>query len=127
MRQVIDEETRGGGGSSSTPPTGGVKQHVSRNKGRYLIALVVLVVLAALATAAQAGTATVSWTNPTQNTDGSAIPSTGPGSLTSTRIEWGTCSGTAFGSRAGDMVVNQPATSGVVQNLAPGTWCFRAY
>ena len=69
----------------------------------------------------------VSWVNPTANTDGSAIPTSGAGSLTGTRVEWGTCSGTAFGTRAGEVTVPAPATSTVVQNLTPGTWCVRAF
>lgn len=77
---------------------------------------------------AQAYNATVSWTNPTTNTDGSAIPASGAGSLTSTRVEHGSCVGSAFGTKNGEVVVNQPATSTTITGFAPGyVACFRAY
>ncbi len=69
----------------------------------------------------------VSWTNPTTNTDGSAIPTTGAGSLTGTRVEWGTCSGGAFGTRAGELTAPAGATTAQIANVAPGTWCVRAF
>ena len=90
-------------------------------------ALTLLLVFLSLATVAYAGEATVSWTNPTTNTDGSAIPATGPGSLTGTRVEWGSCSGTAFGTKAGEVSVAAGVSSVVVPNLAPATYCFRAF
>jgi len=73
--------------------------------------------------------ATVSWTNPTTNTDATVIPATGPGSLVSTRIEWGTCgAGGTFGVKASEVVVNQPAVSVVVPGFAPAQIvCWRAY
>lgn len=87
-----------------------------------LVALVLLVVVPAFA-----ADVTVTWTPPTQNTDGSAIPASGPGSLTSTRVEWGSCVGTAFGTTAGERTVNAPAATTTITGLAPGTHCFRAY
>ena len=75
-----------------------------------------------------AADAVVSWTNPTQNTDGSAIPASGAGSLTGTRVEYGTCNGTAFGSSAGSVTVNAPATTVTIPGFAAGaTNCFRAF
>lgn len=85
-----------------------------------LFASALLVSLAAFA-------ATVNWTAPTANTDGSAIPATGPGSIASYRIEYGTCNGTAFGTKAGEIVVNAPALTGNTPPTAPGTWCYRMY
>ena len=76
---------------------------------------------------AVAGSAVISWNNPTANTDGSTIPSTGPGSLVSTRVEWGSCSGSAFGTSQGNILVNQPSTSAEISDLAPGLYCFRAF
>lgn len=71
-----------------------------------------------------AATANVSWTHPTQFVDGSALAL---GQIASTRIEYGSCSGTAFGTRAGDVTVPAPATSTTISGLAPGTHCFRAF
>lgn len=86
-----------------------------------------LALLALFASSAFAGSAVVSWTNPTQNVDGSSIPASGAGSLVSTRVEVGTCSGTAFGTRISEVVVPAPATSTTIDNLAPGPHCFRAF
>lgn len=69
----------------------------------------------------------VTWTNPVQNTDNSAIPASGPGSIASTRIEYGTCNGAAFGTKLGEVVIAGQAESGVLPNLAPGTYCARAF
>lgn len=71
----------------------------------------------------------VSWTNPTLNTDGTSIPATGPGALTQTRVEWGSCSATnVFGVKAGEIIVLSPGTSGTILALPAGTTaCFRAY
>lgn len=73
--------------------------------------------------------ATVSWTNPTTNTDSTAIPASGPGSLVSTRIEWGTCgAGGTFGIKASEVVVNQPAVSVVIPGFVAGqVACFQAF
>jgi hypothetical protein len=89
------------------------------------LALLVFLLLPMLAWGA---TATINWQNPTQNEDGSAIPATGAGSIASTRIEWGTCSGTAFGTKQGERVFTAPATSGAIDGLAAGaTFCFRGF
>lgn len=84
------------------------------------------------AAAANGADAELTWTNPTQNTDGSAIPASGTGRLLLIRIEYGTCSGTApnytFGTKAGEATFNAPATSGTIPgHLAGTTVCFRAY
>jgi hypothetical protein len=79
-----------------------------------------------IAGAAKAATVTVTWAPPTTNTDGSAIPATGAGSLTTYRIEYGTCNGAAFGVKAGEVTRAAPATS-VTLNLQPGTSCVRAF
>lgn len=82
--------------------------------------------------AANAADAQLTWVNPTQFTDNSTIPTTGTTRLLLTRIEYGTCSGTApnytFGTKAGEASFNFPATSGTTTGHAPGsTVCFRAY
>lgn len=71
-----------------------------------------------------AGQATVTWILPTVFADGTALV---PADLASTTVEYGTCTGTAFGTKAGQVVVNSPGTTGVVTNLTPGAWCFRAF
>lgn len=78
-----------------------------------------------------AGEAQLTWTQPTTNTDGSAIPASGTGRLVGNRVEWGSCTGTApnygFGTKAGEQSFTTPTTAYTVPNLAPGTYCFRAY
>lgn len=90
-----------------------------------------LMLLCLAALPAMAGEAQLTWTQPTQNTDGSAIPASGTGRLTGNRVAWGTCTGTppnyTFGTQAGQQVFAVPTTAYTVPNLAPGTWCFRAY
>lgn len=90
-------------------------------------ALSVAIALCLGAMPTHAGDAVLTWTLATQNTDGTAIPASGPTSLASTRVEWGTCSGSNFGTKAGEQVVAKPATTYTITNLAPGTYCFRAY
>ena len=93
---------------------------------RHLILLLCLVSASAVA-----GEAQITWTQPTTNTDGSAIPASGTGRLTGNRVDWGTCTGTApnyaFGTKAGEQIFTVPTTAYTVTNLAPGTWCFRSY
>ena len=91
------------------------------------IALSAVFVLSAFPLTATAGDAALTWTLATQNTDGSAIPASGPTSLAATRVEWGTCSGSAFGTVAGQQTVATPATTYTITGLAAGVWCFRAY
>ena len=82
-----------------------------------------LLLLALLPLTALAASVTVTWTHPTQNTDGTALALA---NIASTRVEHGTCSGTAFGTKAGEAVVPAPATT-TTFDLGPGTHCFRAY
>lgn len=76
---------------------------------------------------ARADTVTATWVNPTTNTNGSAIPASGAGSLTQARVEFGTCNGAAFGTKAGEVI--RPFTSGALTtatlNLQPGTSCIQ--
>lgn len=88
-------------------------------KIRTLVFAAIATLVAAVAVAA---TVNVSWINATQNTDNSAIPATGPGSIVSTRITWGTCNGTDFGTRSGEVVVDGAATAAQLE-LPVGTWC----
>ena len=76
-----------------------------------------------------AGVAVVSWSPPTTNTDGSGIPSSGPGSITEHRVQYGTCaSGGGFGTASGQVIVAMPATSVEINSFTNGqTVCFRAF
>jgi len=87
---------------------------------RAAIALVLL----ALAPAATAATVTVDWTNPAFNTDGTPLAAS---SITRTRIEYGTCAGAAFGTKAGEFVTAGAVITATSPNLAAGTYCFRAF
>ena len=76
-----------------------------------------------------AGVAVVSWSPPVTNTDGSTIPLSGDGSITETRVQYGTCaSGGGFGTAQGQVVVAMPATSVEINSFTSGqTVCFRAF
>ena len=92
----------------------------------WLGLLVFVVLLGLCVHRADAADAELTWTYPATNVDGTAIPATGAGSVASTLIEWGTCSGTAFGTKAGGATVPAPAKTYTVTGLAVGTHCFRA-
>jgi hypothetical protein len=85
---------------------------------------IVAVLLSVVSLPALAATVTANWVNPTQYTDGSALAVT---AITQTRIEYGTCVSGAFGVKAGEFVSAGNDTSQVSPNLAPGTYCLRAY
>jgi hypothetical protein len=75
--------------------------------------------------AAYAGTATVTYTIPTTRVGGTALPA---GEIKAHRIEWGSCSGTAFGTKIGESIVGPAVNSVVIPNLTEGqTYCFRAF
>ena len=88
-----------------------------------------VLILSVAAPPVLAATATLTWTHPTQNTDGSMIPSNGNGSIAQTRIEWGTCSSTGgFGTKESEIVVQYPENSVTINNFVGGeTVCFRAF
>ena len=91
------------------------------------IASLAVFALCVSASPARAGDAALTWTLATANTDGTAIPASGPTSLAATRVEWGTCSGSNFGTASGQQTVATPATTYTITGLAAGVWCFRAY
>lgn len=95
-------------------------------------ALAVAGVLLALLLPAEALAATVPvwWTNATQNTDNSMIPLTGPGSLTSTTIEYGTCAARnpdVFGTKQGQIVAAAPASTINLSLTVIQEYCLRAF
>jgi hypothetical protein len=68
---------------------------------------------------------TIDWDLPTTYVDGTPLPGA---AIARTRIEYGTCAaGGAFGVKAGEFSVAGGAVTATSPNLAPGTWCFRAY
>ena len=89
---------------------------------KLLLALVLALPLSALA-----DTVSLSWSNPTTNTNGSAIPATGTGSIASNRIERGSCSGTAFGTSQANYTTLTAVETFTTPDLAPGTYCFRVF
>lgn len=94
-----------------------------------LVRILILLAACVLCPAAFADTVTATWTNPTQNTNGTAIPASGAGALDGARLEYGTCSAPGvFGTKGGEVARPrgtgaQPSTA--VVNLAPGTSCLR--
>lgn len=93
-----------------------------------------ILLAASAAASAHAADATVTWTAPTNNTDGSPIPATGDSALASYLIEWGACSTAAgvtpqvLGTVRGNLSVNAPATSAVITGLTAATvYCLRMY
>ncbi len=104
-----------------------VSRRLSWSSWAGCIASLAAIALCVIASPANAGDAALTWTLATQNTDGSAIAASGPTSLAATRVEWGTCSGSDFGTATGQQIVATPATTYTITGLAAGVWCFRAY
>lgn len=88
---------------------------------RKLLALLVFAALPALA-----ADVTTTWTYPTLNTDGSTIPASGAGSIASSKVEWGSCVGSTFGTKIGEATVPAPTKTHTVTGLPPATYCVRA-
>lgn len=86
-----------------------------------IIMLLLAILLFFFVGGAFAGEAVVSWTNPTTRTDGSALTAIG-----STKVEWGTCSGSAFGTTQGSQSTTGAATTITITGLPAGSVCFRA-
>ena len=62
------------------------------------------------------GTATLSWTPPTQNTDGSSLTN-----LAGYKVYWGTSAGNYTNSTS---ITTPGVTSYMVEQLTPATWYF---
>ncbi len=82
---------------------------------------------------ADAGTSVVTWTNAPDNTDLSLIVDDGVDetSYASWRIEYGTCVGTAFGTKVGEIIRTRPVAGASLTtatvNTQSGLKCFRVY
>lgn len=85
----------------------------------------IIAVAALSASVALAAVLNFSWTAPNQNTDGSAIPASGPGSLTEYVISYGPCNAarTALTSVTGTINRPAPNLTALSPDLPPGTWC----
>ncbi len=98
---------------------------------KHLFVAAVAALLSACATIAGASTITVTWDNPTDNTDSSLIPATqgAPEALQTWRIEYGTCVGSAFGTKAGEFTrtraVGGPPLTTATNNVPTGLTCVR--
>lgn len=79
-----------------------------------------------LAFIAEAATYEVTVAHPTKYADGSSIPASGNGALTSFRVEYGSCAGAAFGTAQGQKSTPMPANKVLLPNVQSGVVCFRA-
>lgn len=88
---------------------------------KYLIGFTLLVITAVVS----AATLKYSWINATTNLDGSSIPASGPGSIASTIITYGSCNsaGTDVLAALGTITTQGTGTSGITPDLPPGTYC----
>jgi len=86
------------------------------------------VILGTAANAQEACSATLTWTDPTLNTDGTTIPVTGPTALKETWVEYSIClaGGVDFANSIMTLE-SQPSQSHCVTGLEAGDWCFVAY
>lgn len=94
-----------------------------------IIRILFSVSTACFSTVALGASATLTWSHPIQNMDGSMIPVEGAGSIVQTRVEWGSCSaGGGFGTKESDVIVLYPENSVTLENFVGGeTVCFRAF
>lgn len=70
------------------------------------------------------GSIPVHWTNPVAYDDASTLPVT---DITQTRVEYGSCNGTAFGTKLGEVIAIGGKTGTTIPNLDVGDYCVRAY
>lgn len=93
--------------------------------------LCVAVFLAAMASLAMAAPVTVTYALPTTNTDGSDIPASGAGSISSLRIEYGSCVNGAFGTKDGETTITKQGSTPLPLTRTierpPGNHAFRVF
>lgn len=103
---------------------------------KSLLSLVAIVALAGCSLLhsppAEAGTSIITWVNPANNVDNSAIVDNGTdeSSLASWRVEYGTCSApNVLGTKIGEVIRTRPAPAtpltSTVLNTQSGVKCFR--
>lgn len=93
-----------------------------------------LIPLILLALSATSGAAIVNleWTNATQNVDGTPIVATGPGSLATTKINWGACNpddtpAEPLLEKFVPTTVPGASETTDITIWTPGRWCFLGY
>lgn len=91
---------------------------------RLLPLVLVMAVLIMLVDIAYSAPVSVSWSLPTQNEDGTAIPSTGDGSLLSTTVEYAACIDGALSSPRISVDINVPTNTWSGNIVTEGDWCF---
>ena len=83
-----------------------------------------------LATGANAAELNLSWTNASQNMDGSTIPATGANSLETTELVWGNCGAGNVPTGTVTTVIRSTTVPGRAESTTitvnPGTWCVHA-
>lgn len=94
---------------------------------KYFVLLMLLFSAGALAQVGNQLVVDYQW--PVRHEDGSVIPSSGPGALTSARFEWGTCAGPdldTMGTVQGAMVIPYPQVQ-LKTTVTPGIKCVRGF
>lgn len=96
----------------------------------YILAVLVVLFGVAFCSLAQAADAAVSWTHPTQYTDGSALPLA---SIKETVVQYGTCvaavapaTAVTFGTLKLETLVAAPDATVRLTGIVAATYCFRA-
>lgn len=89
-----------------------------------VLLLCMYVGLIVLPSVAHAATVTVTWIAPTQYVDGSSLLAA---DIASTTVEYGSCNGSAFGTKAGQVVESGLAATMTMTTLGPGVYCLRAF
>ena len=85
---------------------------------------ILLLTLSLLSFAAGAASISGTFTYPTRFVDGTTLTLA---QIERMRIEYGTCSGSAFGTKTGEVIVVPPATSFSTPTLPPGVYCLRGF
>lgn len=89
---------------------------------KLILLLVTILVALIFVSMAYAAKVPVSWSSPTQNTDGSPLTD-----LSSYRIEWGTCNGDFFGVPQASITVPASLTRGAAYPTGLNPVCIRVY
>lgn len=96
---------------------------------KYPTALITALSLGLLSTPALADPdpVTLSWVLPTQNTDGTTIPATGPDALATITLDYSSCLSGELSEPRLSKVVAGDVTTTQIQIFILGDWCFAAY
>lgn len=97
---------------------------LTHNFRLFLAGLILLTLVGLCVHRADAADISGSFTYPTQFEDGTPLSLS---QIAAVRVEYGSCAGSAFGTKAGEVSVTPPTTAFTITGLAPGTYCLRAY